>query len=419
LLDLVETELGYATIEDHYYRRVPTQQLLDGARSGLEGYLRRRGVQAPEVGAIRARPDGRGAVPAIEQQIGRIVVRYGDRVSPRELVYGAIRGELGALHDPYSVLFTKTELAGFTRAIEGTAFGGVGIVFVHDDAAHAWRVERLFEDGPAERAGVRPGDLLTAIDGKPAGELAGDALTAALRGPAGSVVQLALVRDGAPLAQPLAVRRAVITPPNATVQPVGDVAYAALHRFDLGAAAALRRGIARAGNVRAVILDLRGNGGGYEQAAVEVASLFVPHGPVVVLEGERGKRRTLLTVGTPLPARPLIVLVDHDSASASELVAGAIRDRGAGQLVGTTTFGKGLVQTMFPLPDGAAIKLTTSRYLTPAGHDIDRIGLTPDVVVARPADAAIGTPGRDPQLDRALALLAPEQRPASATPTAP
>jgi carboxyl-terminal processing protease len=133
----------------------------------------------------------------------------------------------------------------------------------------------------------------------------------------------------------------------------------------------------------------------------------------VVLEGEHGKRRTIATVGAPLPARPIVVLVDGDSASASELVAGAIRDRGAGRLVGTKSFGKGLVQTMFPLPDGAAIKLTTARYLTPAGHSLDRVGLTPDVVVARTADAVLGTPGRDPQLDRALALLAAETPPAS------
>jgi len=394
---------------------VGEQRLLDGARTGLIAALRARKIADPQVAAMHARPDGRGAVPAIEQQVGRIVERYGNRVDVRELVYGAIRGELAALHDPYSVLFTKRELGAFTAAIDGRAFGGIGTVLASDDPAKPWRVDQVFADGPAARAGVLVGDVITAVDGVATAGVSSDGIVAMLRGPSGSIVHVSIERNGTPLPAPLAIRRAAVSPPSVTARRLsGDVAYVVLRSFDLTAASELHAALARleGEGTRATILDLRGNGGGYESAAVHVASLFVARGPIVAVEERRGKRVVTDADGTALPPRPLIVLVDGDSASGAELVAGAIKDRGAGRLVGTRTFGKGVVQTMFPLPDGAAIKLTTARYFTPSGRTIDRVGIAPDVVVTRPAGAVLGTPGRDPQLDRALALLAPAASPA-------
>ena len=130
-----------------------------------------------------------------------------------------------------------------------------------------------------------------------------------------------------------------------------------------------------------------------------------PRGPIVAVQENHGKRRVGQADGKALPARPLAVLVNHDSASGSELVAGAIQDRGVGKIVGTRTFGKGLVQTMVPLPDGSALKVTSAKYFTPNGRDIDGVGITPDIRVDEPADAALGVPGRDAQLDRALVML--------------
>jgi carboxyl-terminal processing protease len=321
-------------------------------------------------------------------------------------VYATIRGELAALHDPYSTLFSKAELAKFSASIDGTAFAGVGIVLTNEPDK-AWRIDRVFESGPAARAGLQAGDAIVAIDETPVAGLESDRIVALLRGKAGTVVRIAIERAGAPLG-PLPVTRATITPPSVTERLLsGDVGYVALRSFDLTAADELRAALGRLADkgARATIFDLRGNGGGYESAAVHVASLFVPNGPVVAFEERRGKRHVRAADGKALPSRPLVVLVDGDSASAAELVAGAIRDRGAGRLVGTKTYGKGVVQTMFPLPDGSAIKLTTARYFTPSGRNIDRAGLVPDLVVERPADAQLGTPGRDPQLDRALGLL--------------
>ncbi|MGB8204165.1 MAG: hypothetical protein WCE83_05780, partial [Candidatus Baltobacteraceae bacterium] len=160
ILDLVELELGYTTLSEQYYRQVKPQVLLDGARTGIVAYLRGRGVAAPQVAFMHARPDGRGAVPAIEQQVGKAIERYGSRVDVRQLVYNTIRGEAAALRDPYTVFFTKAQMDGFRTALDGASFGGIGIVLARDDAAGAWRVDQVFEGSPAARAGLEPGDRI-------------------------------------------------------------------------------------------------------------------------------------------------------------------------------------------------------------------------------------------------------------------
>jgi carboxyl-terminal processing protease len=409
LLDLVEIDYAWTTIEDRYDGALTTQALLDGARSGLIAYLRGRGIAEPRVAVMHAQADGRGAVPAIERQIGLAIERYRGRVDTRQLVYAAIRGEVGALHDRYSVFFTAAELTGFTRALDGASFGGIGVQLAFDPAAKRWRAETVFPGSPAERSGLQNGDEIVAVDGTPLAALSDDGVSAALRGAVGTTVHLEVTRAGVALPQPLAVVRATVIPPDVTARLLrGDVGYVALRGFPLDAAAQLRAAIGRlaAQGAHAYVLDLRGNGGGYESAAVHVASLFLPAGPVVANEGRRGPRVVESADGDALPAAPLAVLVDGDSASGAEVVAGALQDRKRATLVGTRTFGKGVAQEMFPLPDGSAIKLTTMRYYTAGGRFINGTGLEPDVTVAEPAGAVRGEPGADPQLDRALALLA-------------
>jgi carboxyl-terminal processing protease len=410
LLALVETEFGYSTIADHYQHPVAAQRLLDGARVGLVAYLRSRGIANPQVGVMHARPDGRGAVPAIEQQIGLAIQRYGARVDALALVYAAIRGEVAALRDPYSVFFTAADVKGFSAAIDGTAFGGIGIQLAFDDAHKAWLADTVFEGSPAAKAGILPGDTLVAVDGTSLTGIDNAHIQALIRGPIGTTVHLSIVRNGAPLAAPIAIVRAAVTPPDVTERLLPkNVGYVALRSFSQDAGTKVRDALlalAKRG-AKAYVFDLRSNGGGYESAAVHVASAFIASGPIVADEGRDGKRRISPADGNAVPALPLVVLIDHDSASGAELVAGAIQDRHAGKLVGARTFGKGVAQTMFALPDGSAIKLTTARYYTAGGRFIDHTGLEPDVAVDEPAGSEPGVPGRDPQLDRALALLAP------------
>lgn len=408
LLDLVETEFAYTTIAEQYQQPVATQRLLDGARVGIVAYLHSRGIADPKVGMMHARADGRGAVPAIEQQIGLAIERYGNRVDALQLVYATIRGEVAALHDPYSVFFTAREVKGFTAAIDGNAFGGIGVQLAYDDASKQWSADSVFAGGPAAKAGLQHGDVIRAVDATGLTGLDNAHVEALVRGKIGTPVRLTIVRGDGP-AQTLTIVRAAVTPPNVVSRMLPDrIGYVALRSFDEDAGTQVRTALlalAQQG-ARAYVFDLRGNGGGYESAAVHVASDFIASGPIVANAGRDGKRHVQNADGDAVPALPLAVLVDGDSASGAELVAGAIQDRHAGTLVGTRTFGKGVAQTMFALPDGSAIKLTTARYYTAAGRFIDHVGLEPDVVVAEPAGSERGVPGADPQLDRALGLLA-------------
>jgi carboxyl-terminal processing protease len=407
--DLLELDEAYVTIADHAVSPVPAAALVAGARRGIADVLRASAVVNPQVADVHARPDGRGVVPAEERAIALALQRYGARVAPRELIAGAIRGELAALHDPYAVFFSAADVKGFSRALDGSAFGGIGIELAFDRAAQRWRAESVFPGGPAAKAGVRDGDELQAVDDTPLAGLPDARVSALLRGEIGSSVRLTLVRDGAVLPEPVVVTRAAVTPPVVTARLLdGGIGYVALHGFPLDAATQLRAAFVRlaARGAQRDVLDLRGNGGGYETAAVHVASLFIASGPVVAMQPRRGPRAVTRADGNPLPPMPLVVLIDHDSASGAELVAGALQDRKRATLVGTRSFGKGVAQELFPLPDGAAIKLTTMRYYTAGGRFIDRTGLAPDVAVDEPADAVRGTPGRDPQLDRALAVVA-------------
>jgi carboxyl-terminal processing protease len=402
--------MGYTTITDQFYRTVPPQVLLDGARTGMVAYLRGRGIADPQISLLRARRDGRGVVPAIEQQLGKAIDRYGDRVDAGSLVQSAIAGEVGALRDPYSVYFSKSQLKGFTTALDGKAFGGIGVVLV-GDAAQGYRADDVFEGSPAARAGLVSGDRIFAVDGKPLAGLASDAIGALLRGPVGSIVRVDVLRAGDDAGHTLAMTRAAVTPPDVRARLLpGAVGYLALRTFGPTAGPQVRAALARlrAQGARATVFDLRGNGGGYQSSAVQVASAFIPQGIVVITQTNHGHRVVTRADGTAPAPLPLAILVDGDSASGSELVTEAIAEHGLGKVVGKRTFGKGLVQTMFPLPDGSAMKVTTARYFTPSGRDIDRIGIVPDVVVDEPADALRGMPGRDAQLDAALRLLNPE-----------
>ncbi len=221
-------------------------------------------------------------------------------------------------------------------------------------------------------------------------------------------MRITVSRNGAAL-DPIALVRRAIVPPDVTGRVLeGGIGYVRLRSFGAQSAKQLDAVLARlrAGNAHAFVLDLRANGGGYRDDAIAVASHFV-HGTIVTTQ-ERGSAPAVFAAKstTPLLGAPLAVLVDGNTASAAEIVAAAVQDAHAGTVIGAKTFGKGLVQETFPLPDGGAIKLTTAQYRTPAGRDIDRVGITPDVVVAQSADAHPGEAGSDPQLDRALALLA-------------
>jgi carboxyl-terminal processing protease len=407
-LDIIELEIAYTTLMAAYYRPLTGAQLLDGARTGIIAYLKSRGVASPQLPPVPPHVDRWKAEDAVVSDVVAVVRRYGSRIQTTGLIDAAVAGELASTHDPYTVLYKPEAYHRFVNFLDGTKFGGIGVSLALDDAGGNARIAEVFPNGPADKAGLLDGDAIATVDGTSVAGLPADALRALLRGKPGSSVRLGIVRDGSALAQPIEVVRAELVIPDVTGRLLpGAVGYIRLTSFGAQIESELDAVLAklRAQGARAYVLDLRDNGGGYRDGAIEVASHFIASGPVVSTQERSGPPTVYPALKLQTIGAPLAVLVNGDTASASEIVAGAIQDARAGTLVGERTFGKGLVQEAFPLPDGAGMKLTVARYFTPSGRNIDGVGITPDVVLAQPKDARTGQPGSDPQLDRALELL--------------
>jgi carboxyl-terminal processing protease len=363
----------------------------------------------------------------IDAMVVRELATYGRRLDGHRLVQATVAGELAQLHDPYSLLFRPQAFKKFNAFLGNEKFGGIGAILSVDDATKRVTIERLLPNSAAERAGLLRGDELFQIDGRAVSSLDGAGLRDALRGKIGTPVTLVYGRLSGPTPQGqllggsrpeylLTIVRGAVSDPEVRIARFGDVGYLALSRFGDRASDELRAALAdfASGGAHGIVLDLRANGGGYGDEATAVASAFLRSGPVFTTLERGGAPAVAEASGKPVWTGPLAVLVDGDTASAAEIVAGAIQDDAAGTLVGARTFGKGVVQSVFPLPDGSAVKLTTARYTTPKGRDIDRRGILPDIAVPEPPGSVVGDPAQDPQLARALAVLQAELMPSPA-----
>ncbi len=305
---------------------------------------------------------------------------------------------VAAIGDPYSVFMTKDEYAKFLDVRAGT-YVGVGIEW-HPEGEHG-RINRVIPDGPADRAGVKAADVIVAVDGNPVAAKDKYAAMSTVKGKEGTKVTLRIVR-GAAKPRDFTMTRAEIRERvvDTRVETVGDakVGYVRLDRFTTGSAKALRSAVSGFAKqkVTGVVFDLRGDPGGLVDEAVDVVGVFLPSGSDVVTEKPRnGEPNRLRTDDDPVldGKTPVVILVDQSSASASEIVAGALRDAGRAKLMGDRTFGKALIQSTRVLPGGGALKYTVASYLTPKGFDLGTRGLTPDVKLAddpkTPADEVL------------------------------
>ncbi|HEX2507093.1 MAG TPA: S41 family peptidase [Miltoncostaeaceae bacterium] len=330
---------------------------------------------------------------------------YYEPVDATKLERTSVQAMIDSLGDPYTDYLDPDELEALRERNEG-AYYGVGLQVA--PRGRAVVITRVFDDSPAAEAGIRAGDRLVTVEGRPVAGPELEAAIARIRGPKDTTVTLGVARgDGPPREYELRRERITVPPVTSRVETVDGtkIGYVQLAQFTKGAADAMRDAVEalREKGVTAIVLDLRGDPGGLVNEAVGVAGVFLPDdSPVVVTQGLHSPRREFTTDGDPAAGDlPLIVLVNRGSASASEIVAGALRDADRGELVGERTFGKALVQSTRPLRDGGALKLTTARYLTPDGFDLAKRGLPPDVrVVDDPATA------RDEALQRGLALAA-------------
>jgi carboxyl-terminal processing protease len=330
---------------------------------------------------------------SIQQIFDFVQNHYVDEVEPEVLYEGAMNGMFDALGDPHSNFLTARDMAAMSDTTSGN-FGGVGL-YISKPAAEKngvppfVEVAAPMEDTPGWRAGIAQGDLIIEINGEPTDVLSMDEVLERLRGRPGSEVAV-LVRRGKSLEFPVTLRRAVIEVPAAKHAVIGGVGYLKLLTFTPMTAARAGEAVEEllAAGCGALVLDLRNNYGGLLGAAVDVCDLFLDGGVAVSTRSRLPEENRVFHTGksTAVPAgMPVVVLVNRASASASEIVAGALKDRGRAYLVGGKTYGKGSVQQVFPIPGGKdGFKITVARYYTPSGVNIDRAGIPPDLEVELP-----------------------------------
>jgi carboxyl-terminal processing protease len=320
-----------------------------------------------------------GQLDAVRDRIAASAV---GKVDKDTLNQAAVQGMLGALHDKWANYLSAAQYAGFEQTLDGR-FSGVGIWLRQGIGQSGLVVSQVQASSPASEAGVKVGETLISVGGKTSKAMSVASAAAALRGAAGSTVAVVL-RDGKANRTLSLVRRALPSDDVTVDKLTPHVGRITIGAFTRGVGLQVRNGLAqlRAEHVSGVVLDLRDNPGGLLDEAVEAASALLPAGtPVVSYTGKDGTPTVLKASGNPDTVTPVAVLVDGATASAAEILAGALQDDERAVLVGSRTFGKGTVQQPMPLPDGSAIELTIASYRLPSGRSLDGVGLEPDIEV--------------------------------------
>jgi carboxyl-terminal processing protease len=349
--------------------------------------------------------DGQGRV--YEEATDRIAADYYKKVSQEKLLDTSLLSAVESLKDPFSHYFDPKTYREFQEQTAGK-FEGVGMTV--QQHPRGLEVMQVFAGGPAAKAGLKRGDLITAVDGKSIKGKASEASTALIKGPSGTTVRLGILSKK--VSRTLTIERAAVDFPVVDSRIVRDgarkVVYVSLESFTSGAHGevgdAVRKGLKQ--GATSVVLDLRDNGGGLLQEAVLISSIFIPDGTIVTTRGRSQPSHTFEATGKSIDAKvKVVVLVNRGSASASEIVTGALQDRDRATVVGETTFGKGVFQQVEELTNGGALDITVGEYFTPKGRNLGprdgKRGIAPDV---KAVDKA-ATPKVDEALQAALKVL--------------
>lgn len=329
---------------------------------------------------------------------------YNGSSDPQEMVYGAASGMVSALGDPYSVFLKPSDNEALTADLSGQ-FEGIGAELTTQNGQIV--VIAPLASSPAEKAGIKAKDVILEVDGTSTANLSLNEVVAKIRGKAGTEVKLKIVHAGSDQPIDLTVVRQNIKVDSVTYQVITvsgkKIAILKVNQFGDDTIILANKYAAQIpkDGVSGIILDLRNNPGGYLDSSVTFSNLFIEKGKTVVSEVDKSGAKTVYTTQgvSPLANYPMVVLVNSGSASAAEIVTGAIKDNGRGETIGEKTFGKGSVQQLEPLSGGAALKVTIAKWLTPSGSEINKVGITPDIVVTLSDDDR--NAGRDPQLDKA------------------
>jgi len=355
------------------------------ALGGVSGFALAMGVLGAAHGANG--PDAYSQISLFGEAFERVRSSYVRPVTDSELVTAAIQGMVSSL-DPHSAYMDPKAFNGDFAIQTKGQFGGVGIEVTQEDGLI--KVISPIDGTPASRAGIKSGDRIGAIDGNPIAGLALNEAIDKMRGPAGSKITLTILRDGEKKPFDVTLVRAIVSVDAATWRREGDIGYIRLPGFNEQTADGLEKAVRElkkqiGPGIKGYVLDLRNNPGGLLDQAIQVSDDFLNSGEIVSTRGRHTEDTTRYDAknGDVTDGKPVVVLINAGTASASEIVSGALQDHKRATVIGMTSFGKGSVQTILPLDGGGALRLTTARYYTPSGHSIQAQGIIPDIQVAQ------------------------------------
>ncbi len=329
-------------------------------------------------------------------------------IDKKKLEEGLYEGYIGGLDDPYSVYYDEEETKAFMEATEGE-YSGIGAVMTQSKDSGIIVLTHVYKDSPAMKAGLKDEDILYKVEGK---EVTGEDLTdvvSRIRGEKGTKVELTVLRGKKnEEVTVVAVRDTIETQTVQTKMLEGDIGYMAVSEFDSVTYDQYVKGLdtLEGQGMKGLVVDLRGNPGGNLNTVCDILDLMLPKGLIVYTQDKNGEKREMTSDEENKFTHPMVVLVNGNSASASEIYAGAIQDYGLGKIVGTQTYGKGVVQQIFDLKDGTCVKLTIAEYYTPKGRNINGKGITPDVEEEYELNEK--NPEADNQLEKAVEELKKE-----------
>ena len=338
---------------------------------------------------------------ALDEVYNELNAKYDGTVDKTTAIEGAKKGIAASVGDVYTTYMTASEATDFNKSLHGDVGSGIGVVLAKRDGYI--RIVRTLPDNPASKAGLLSGDIIYKINGEPVYTLEADEIATKLRGDTGTTVDLSIVRDSEE--KTFTLTREAINNVSAYIEYNGNTAIIHVTRFDTDTGSIIRDFTKEFSgkNINKVILDLRDNGGGYVSAAKDLLSLWIDSKAILVQKSSKlPDETTYASHGlATLSNMKTVVLVNGSTASASEIVAGALKDYGKATIIGETTYGKGVVQQLVNLSNGTLLKVTTAHWYTPNGNTINKTGITPDVEVTRSYDDI--NKNIDPQLDAALA----------------
>lgn len=399
-------------LQEEYISEVDSNEMLSGAVEGLKGYLKARNVDVTGIeNPVSPQRTPEANIRAFGRVYEEIALKYGQKYKEENLIHAALSGAIKVIQDkyddPYTVAMNPEQYRLLQEQLNSTGFSGIGILIELDkENNNTLMVVEPIEGTPAQEAGLQAGDLIIRINGVSTRGMSLDVASARIRGPENSTVKLTIQRKGSkPFDVDVARKNIVVK--SLTWESKNDVGYIKLRFFGETTPEEYIEAISRLKEmkVKGIVLDLRNNGGGYVDAAIQVCSAFANPGTTVTSmvnyrKGIRNKYESYNSISLDLP---LIVLINNYSASASEITAGFVKDLKLGKLLGSKTFGKGSVQTIHRISGGGAVKFTTAHYLTPKGIDINKKGIEPDITVEM--DPAFIGGNKDIQLKKAMEII--------------